>query len=110
MPRELFDRLTEAGHDAVFVPDVARSDADELIAERATKERRIVVTRDYDFGHLAEAGLTSTGVVLVAPMPDRSLSAAVLRVIGVINEQGDQLAGRLTLIEVNRIRVRALPG
>lgn len=39
--------------------------SDEELARLATAERRVIVTQDLDFGHLAERGWTPAGVVLL---------------------------------------------
>lgn len=47
------DRLLELGHDVVTVKEVGLTDAsDRLVLQRAHTERRILITRDKDFGQL----------------------------------------------------------
>ena len=56
--------LREVGHDVVAIAEVARGASDDQVLERATKDKRVLITEDRDFGELVYArGRSSAGVV-----------------------------------------------
>jgi len=58
--------LREAGHDVVAIAEVARGASDDQVLERATEDKRVLITEDRDFGELVYArGRSSAGVILV---------------------------------------------
>ena len=106
--RAIAEALVAAGHDVAYVPDVSPSGADLDLAVLARAEGRIVVTEDYDFGELSvRRGLANVGVVLIAGRW-MSLRRRALRLAEVVRDHGDDLIGKLTVIETRRIRQRAL--
>ena len=57
--------LREAGHDVVAIAEVARGASDDQVLERATEDKRVLITEDRDFGELVYArGRSSAGVIL----------------------------------------------
>lgn len=48
--RAIVDRLRADGHDVEYIEEVAKSDADFPVLDRAIAEQRILLTRDLDFG------------------------------------------------------------
>ena len=57
--------LRDAGHDVVAIAEVAKGATDEQVLERAVNEKRVLITKDRDFGELLYArGRSSAGVIL----------------------------------------------
>ena len=48
--RAIVDGLRTAGHDVEYIEEVAKSDDDYPVLARAIAERRVLLTRDLDFG------------------------------------------------------------
>lgn len=48
--RAIVDRLRADGHDVEYIEEVAKSDGDYPVLNRAIIERRVLLTRDLDFG------------------------------------------------------------
>jgi predicted nuclease of predicted toxin-antitoxin system len=110
VPGDTVDELKAAGHDIVWVwvRTVAPGSKDEDILELATREQRIILTFDKDFGELAwRAGLpASSGIVLFRlPMPTAAEVGTILAAR--ISERTDW-AGHFTVIEPGRVRMRPL--
>lgn len=54
--------LREAGHEVVFIAEVAPGATDEQVLERALNERRVLITEDRHFGELVYARGRSSAV------------------------------------------------
>lgn len=107
-PGDAVAALKATGHDVVWVRTVAPGSKDEDVLAFATKEGRVLLTFDTDFGQLAwRFGLpASSGIVLfrmsMPPAPD---AGAVLAAR--IAERTDW-TGHFAVIEPGRIRMRPL--
>ena len=103
--------LTEAGHDAVhwsLVGDPRASDAE--LMSWASRERRVVLTHDLDFGAiLAATGAAGPSVLQVRTqdtLPDH-LSPLVL---AALRQYQDYLeTGALVVLDESSVRARVLP-
>lgn len=107
--RVIVDNLRSAGHDVSFVTDETPSSPDRAILHRADAERRILLTQDLDFGEMLfrERLVPGSGVILLRA---RFLSADFLwrRLQFAMDELGELLTERYTVIENSRIRTRPL--
>ncbi len=107
-PKAAVDRLVSEGHDVEWVRETAPGATDRDVIARAEREQRILLTFDKDFGTLAFAtGLPLTcGIVLFRmpmPSPDSVGEALAARLA-----EREDWAGHFSVIEPNRIRMRAL--
>jgi predicted nuclease of predicted toxin-antitoxin system len=99
--------LRHAGHDVAAVAEVARGASDADVIERATREGRVLLTEDRDFGQLVHAagGDGGSGVLyvrcpeLVRPRLPALISSAVERA-------GRRLEGSFTVWTPHRLRIR----
>ena len=105
----LVSRLRAAGHDVVYMAEVAPAASDAEVMTRARIEGRVLLTEDKDFGELAfRHGRAITGVVLLRIDPVlRELKG--IRLGAAISHFGEKLLGRYTTIEAARFRTRPLP-
>ena len=104
-------RLTDAGHDAVHVGDVAMlGAADELVMAEARRGSRILVTADTDFGALlAVSGASDPSVILFRREGRRPEIQADL-LIGNVDLFDEPTAdGFIAVVGADRIRIRGLP-
>ena len=86
--------LREAGHDVVAIVEVARGASDDQVLERATEDKRVLITEDRDFGELVYArGRSSAGVILVR-FDSRVRHAKVATVVEAVSKLGPRLAVR----------------
>ena len=109
LPIEVADLLTAAGHDAATVNDQGVGGAkDPDLAGLVRRESRVLVTLDGGFGDIRTyppheyPGL----VVFRLPRQDKAFVLQVCeRLVGQLAKE--PLAGRLWIVEANRIRVRS---
>jgi predicted nuclease of predicted toxin-antitoxin system len=100
--------LRRVGHDVVYMAEVAPRTADTEVIDRATRENRLLLTEDKDFGDLIfRQGKPVPGTVLLRIEPSRR-SLKGPRLLTAIDRFGNTLFGRYTVIEDARFRSRTL--
>jgi predicted nuclease of predicted toxin-antitoxin system len=103
--------LESAGHDIVWIRTASPGATDTEVLARAVREQRILLTFDKDFGELARGSALppNCGVILLrTPMPKPS---DVGRRLAELITARDDWAGKFSVIEPGRIRMRSLgPG
>jgi len=100
--------LVAAGHDVVWVRLAAPGATDPDVLAWAAREERILLTFDKDFGELARGSALppACGVVLLrTPMP--GAGDVGQRLTDLITAR-DDWAGRFSVIEPGRVRMRPL--
>ena len=100
--------LAAAGHDVVWVRTAAPGTTDPDVLAWATREERILLTFDKDFGELATRSALppACGVVLLrTPMP---MPRDVGRRLADLISARDDWAGHFSVIEPGRVRMRPL--
>jgi predicted nuclease of predicted toxin-antitoxin system len=104
----LVERLRSAGHDVVYMSDVAPATTDVEVMAHAQKEGRLLLTEDKDFGDLVfRQGGHVPGLVLLRL--DTAMHALKShRLDAAISRFGDGMFGRYTTIEAARFRSRPL--
>lgn len=104
--------LRRAGHDAVHVQDrnLQRA-ADPMIFACASKEHRVVVTADTDFGLLlARAGTKEPSVILFHhSFSHRPSEQGVILLESLATLSSALEQGSIVVFESRRIRIRTLP-
>ncbi len=107
-PPILATMLREAGHDVLHALEAAPGTADSDLATTAEDQHRILVTYDYDFGELAvRRQMGQVGVILAACqrlLPTQRHE----RIVAILADDALQFEGKLTVIEEQRIRQRAI--
>ncbi|MGQ9684263.1 MAG: DUF5615 family PIN-like protein [Anaerolineae bacterium] len=97
--------LRAAGYDVLAVSEVmTRSDDRELIAQ-ATRERRVLVTEDKDFGWLVFASHLDSPGVLLLRFPGNARDVLGETLVGVVRERAEQLLGAFVVIQPGQIRI-----
>ena len=104
----LVAQLRAAGHDAVYMAEIAPAATDSAVLARAHQDGRLLLTEDKDFGDLVfRRGGQVPGIVLLRIDPamhalkSRRLDAAIARF-------GENLFGRYMIVEAARFRSRPL--
>jgi predicted nuclease of predicted toxin-antitoxin system len=111
LPNRLCTKLTRLGHDATWASIVCRGASDDLVLARATREGRVLVSEDRDFGLLTlRFGHQSIGLVLayVQSFPGE-IDAVIDHVAQTIHDLGPSISNQFTTIEPGRVRQRPLP-
>jgi len=100
--------LVAAGHDVVWVRNVAPGMCDPDVLAWATRDERILLTFDKDFGELARASaLPSTCGVVLFRMPMPKPGDIGPRLGNLVMSRHDW-ASHFSVIEPGRIRMRPL--
>lgn len=100
--------LIAAGHDVVWVRNAAPGMSDPDVLAWATRQERILLTFDKDFGELARASALprTCGVLLFrVPMPNPGDVGARL---SALIASRDDWAGNFSVVESGRIRMRPI--
>ena len=108
----LAEILQQSGHDAIHVRDAGLLRAgDPEILERATVDRRVVISADTDFGRLlAESGARAPSVILFRRATGRRASSQARLLLANLDQVSSDLdAGAVVVLEATRVRVRRLP-
>jgi predicted nuclease of predicted toxin-antitoxin system len=100
--------LETAGHDVVWVRMAAPGTTDPDVLAWATREERILLTFDKDFGELAKgSALPPTCGVVLLRMPMPKPGEVGQRLADLITAR-DDWAGYFSVIEPGRVRMRSL--
>ena len=105
-------RLRAGGHDAVHVRDYGlHAASDEEILDKASMERRVVISADTDFGDAAGQSpvKSAVGRVVSAGTQRRPEEQATLLLDNLPAIEQALEAGSVVVIEPDRIRLRRLP-
>jgi predicted nuclease of predicted toxin-antitoxin system len=101
--------LEGRGHDVVWAGDWSEDPGDEAILERATREGRILVTLDKDFGELAIVrSIKHAGIVRLVGFAARQQGTMCHEIV---SRYGEELAaGALATVRPGQVRLRpAIP-
>jgi len=102
--------LLDLGHDVVLVASIGLSRAqDQEILRVAQEQKRVLVTRDRDFGNLVFVRELGAGVIYLRVLPStlNAVHAELARVLNLHTET--QLAQSFVVVEPGGHRIRRLP-
>jgi predicted nuclease of predicted toxin-antitoxin system len=108
VPLDVVEATRKVGHDVTWIRTDAPGSKDRDILERAVTEKRVLLTFDKDFGDLAfRFGLPATcGIVLLRLQA--ASSAALATLVAAALQSRTDWAGKFSVVESGRIRMRAL--
>jgi predicted nuclease of predicted toxin-antitoxin system len=105
----LVAQLRAAGHDVLYVAESEPRASDIEVLALAHAVNRLLLTDDKDFGELVfRQGRPVPGVVLLRLAPGSS-TTRLARLQVAIDQFGDALFGRYTVVGETRVRSRSLP-
>ena len=108
-PADLVRAIEGAGHDVAWVRTLRPGEPDPEILAWATREGRVLLTFDLDFGEMAfRSGLPADSGVVIVRLPTRDLAWLISRVLDAL-AMDVEWAGWLSVIEPGRIRATRLP-
>ncbi len=104
--RSIVDGLRQSGFDVFYVIDETRSLDDDVILQIAADEKRILITKDKDFGELVfRLNKVHAGVVLLRLEGLETQERADL-VCPLLLKHKNQLLNSFTVIQKGIIRIR----
>lgn len=102
--------LRAAGFDVVAVSEVMIRSVDRDLIEQASREQRILITEDKDFGGLVFASyIDSPGVILIR-FPGNLRQTLASTILQLVQDHGDNLVGGFVVVQPGRIRISHKPG
>jgi predicted nuclease of predicted toxin-antitoxin system len=106
---DCIDRLRDAGHDMIWIREVAPGSPDEAVLARARAESRILITFDKDFGDLVfRRGATASAGIILFRIPQPSASAVAECVTATLASRTDW-EGHYSVVGKRAVRMRTLP-
>jgi len=110
LPRAAIDLCQKFGHQVEFARDIGMAAApDEQIAARARESGAALLTRDLDFSDARRYPPDQYQGIVVLRLPDTTVAQEIVRVLErFLMDPGflGQLAGRLAIVELDRVRFR----
>jgi predicted nuclease of predicted toxin-antitoxin system len=101
-------QLRGAGHDAMYIAEIASGAGDAEVIRRAQNDGRVLLTEDKDFGELVfRSKMTVPGLVLLRLSPEKHL-LKWNRLDAAVQQFGERLFGRYLVVEEARFRSRPL--
>ena len=101
--------LRAAGHDVNAIVESSRGATDRFVLELALADRRVLITRDKDFGELVfAAGALASGVLLIR-YPPSAPSGLPQGVLDVVAARQAELLGSFVVIAPSGVRLTRLP-
>jgi predicted nuclease of predicted toxin-antitoxin system len=104
----LVRELRAAGHDVLYIAEFAASLSDVEVMALASRDARLLVTVDKDFGELVfRRGQAVPGLVLLRIDPENG-PLVTTRLLEAVDLFGKELFGRYVVIDEVRFRSRSL--
>jgi predicted nuclease of predicted toxin-antitoxin system len=109
VPQALVALLRARGHDVSWGRTDAPGSSDQEVLTRATREERVLLTFDKDFGELVfSSGVGAASGVVLLRFPPTSPVAVAAFVVAALEGRADW-AGHFSVIEDDLIRMIPLP-
>ena len=110
LPRRTVEVITASGHEAISVRDIGLGAApDDVIATYAQSQHWCILTRDVGFGDIRTYPPKDFHGIVVVSLPNHAsidlIVETIRRFIDRLTALPD-LAGRLAVVDIDRIRVR----
>lgn len=100
------ESLRREGYDSVSIIETHPGVPDQEVLGLARKERRILVTLDKDFGLLVYANPQKHAGVILLRLNDESPRRVTETLLLILDQFGNQLAGRFAVASEGSIRIR----
>ncbi|MEK7729023.1 MAG: DUF5615 family PIN-like protein [candidate division KSB1 bacterium] len=101
--------LRAQGYEVFVVSEVTQRSVDRELIEQATREKRILLTEDKDFGWLVFASQAESAGVILIRFPGNARQSLAQTVENVIQEQGENLRNAFVVIQPGHVRINHTP-
>ena len=102
--------LRAEGYDVLAISEVMQRSDDRELIEQASRERRILLTEDKDFGWLVYVSHTDSAGVILIRFPGNARQTLVDTFIDLVRSQGQDLVGAFVVVQPGHTRIRHSPG
>jgi len=99
-------RLREEGHEVDYVAEMAPGLDDDMVMNRATRHRALLVTGDKDFGELVFRLQRVTRGVILVRLAGLSPALKARVVVEALAGHGREMDGAFTVISPGQVRIR----
>jgi predicted nuclease of predicted toxin-antitoxin system len=97
--------LRSAGHEVLAVAELTGGADDLAVMEMATREGRVLLTEDKDFGQLVYARSQQSGGVIFIRYPSNARKTLSKAVVSLVSETQEELLGRFVVMSPGRVRI-----
>lgn len=101
--------LISGGYEVKTVVSVARGAEDEVVLDLASREQRILVTEDKDFGELAFVSKRRAVGIILVRYPFAARQSLPQAIVELLRERPQEIPGALVVLEPSRARITRLP-
>lgn len=101
--------LRDNRFDVLAVTERAPGATDQQVIEFALAEQRILLTEDKDFGRLVFAADKAGGGVIFIRYPANLRKELPVRVLELVNREGDRLQHAFAVLQPRRVRISTTP-
>ena len=101
--------LRADGYDVVAVGESMSRSVDALVIEQASREQRILLTEDKDFGWLVFVKAAESAGVILVRYPGHARAALGQVLSQLARERADQVRGAFTVVQPGQIRITHPP-
>jgi predicted nuclease of predicted toxin-antitoxin system len=102
--------LRAEGYDVFAVSEVTHRSDDRELIEQATRENRILLTEDKDFGWLVFVSHRQSAGVILFRFPGNARESLAQTVKELVREHDEQLPGSFVVAQPGYIGIRHTPG
>ena len=102
--RPIVEALRDAGHDVSYVAEWASGLDDDLVFSVAHWESRVLLTSDQGFGQIAERRQRRPSAIMLMRLDELSMAGRTKCVMEAIAAVGQDMFGRILLVEPGRVR------
>ena len=109
--RRIVVALRDKGHDVDWVRESKGGAADEDLLAWSVRDRRVLLTADFDYGDLIFGQGKSAYAVVILRLSEfqGSWAEVAIAVVDRLEAMQSKLIGNLTVLGPSRIKTRALP-
>jgi predicted nuclease of predicted toxin-antitoxin system len=101
--------LRAARYDVLAVSEVMQRSDDRELIEQASRERRILLTEDKDFGWLVYVSHTDSAGVILIRFPGNARQTLVDTFMDLVHTQNQELSGAFVVVQPGHTRIRRGP-
>jgi predicted nuclease of predicted toxin-antitoxin system len=101
--------LRADGYDVHAVSEVMPRADDRAVIEQASREQRILLTEDKDFGRLVFASHADSAGVILIRFPGNARQTLAQAIRRVVQEQGERLLGTFVVLQPGYTRISRQP-
>ncbi len=98
------------GYDVLAVSEVMHRSDDRELIDFASREKRVLLTEDKDFGWLVFVSHADSAGAILIRFPGNARQTLVQTIRQVVREQGKQLHGAFVVVRPSHTRISRLPG